>query len=486
MDVPRLDPQSPVPLVEQLTQHYRLSIEQGQLRAGDRLPTIREVASRAGVTRTTVQGAYRRLHGLGLVQATVGRGTVVRSMEDIGDGVLSAGARAGLAHMLRLPQPPVVQGELVCDFAELKPDDSRFPVEKFAASIQRVLRNRGPELLGYGQPTGDLDLRSILADRTPDGSGKPDEILVTNGAQQGLDLVMRTFTRDGDGVAVALPTYHHLFGLLKSHDLRVVPLAAPGGVLDLEELSRVLSSGDVRLLYLMPTFHNPTGRTMHLAEREALMSVVQATRVPVLEDEFELDLRIAGSTLPSLRSLDTRGLTVTVRTFSKGLFPGVRLGWLHAGSELIGPMAALKHYMDLETSPLLQAAIVDFLRTGEVETYLAELVDEVRLRHAAVQQALAEHLPAGFTWTSPEGGFAIWVQGPPGFDSEQLARLASRRGVLIAPGRLFTLSEGPDAGFRLSLCRSEVAQIPAAIEILAACSVEMLAANSPSQRPLIL
>ena len=486
MDLPRLDPESPLPLAEQLAQHYRFSIEQGQLRAGDRLPTIREVASHAGVTRATAQSAYRRLQRLGLVQATVGRGTVVCSDEGAGDTVLSAGARAALDHMLGLAQPPVVQGATVCDFAELKPDHSLFPVEAFKASIERVLNHRGPELLGYGQPTGDLELRSLLAERTPDAGGSPEEILVTNGAQQGLDLVLRTFTRSGDGVAVALPTYHHLFGLLKSHDLRVVPLQDDGEGLDLEEVSQVLASGDVRLLYLMPTFHNPTGRTMSLGERKALMDLVQTTQVPVLEDEFELDLRIAGEPLPSLRSLDARGLTVTVRTFSKGLFPGVRLGWLHAGRELIGPMAALKRYMDLETSPLLQAALADFLRTGEVEAYLKTLCDQVRERHAAMQAALALHMPDGFRWTSPDGGFALWVQGPKGFDSEQLARLASRRGVRIAPGSLFSTGRRPVAGFRLSLSHAEVEQIPEATEILAACAAEVLAANTPSQRPLIL
>lgn len=486
MDLPHIDPESPLPLVEQLTQHYRESIEKGQLRAGDRLPTIREIASHVGVTRTTVQGAYRRLQGLGLVQATVGRGTVVRSADLPGDAVFSAGARAAFDHILRLPQPPAVQGPTVCDFAELKPDDSLFPVEAFSASIERVLSHRGPELLGYGQPTGDLDLRAILAGRTPDVGGNPDDVLVTSGAQQGLDLVLRTFTRSGDGVAVALPTYHHLFGLLKSHGLRVVPLQDDGAGLDLEELARVLSNGDVRLLYLMPTFHNPTGRTMSLRQRQDLMDLVQRTQVPVLEDEFELDLRFAGDPLPSLRSLDARGLTVTVRTFSKGLFPGVRLGWLHANRDLIGPMAALKHYMDLETSPLLQAAIVDFLRSGGVELHLTTLCEQVRKRHEAVQAALTAHMPADFTWTVPDGGFAVWVEGPKGFDSEHLALVASRRGVRIAPGRWFTLGDGPVAGFRLSLSRAETAQIPQAIEILASCTAEMLAENRPSQRPLIL
>lgn len=500
MDLPHLDKFSPQPLVDQLVTHYRHAIEERRFRPGERLPTIREVAGHAGITRSTVQDAYRRLATMGLVHATVGRGTVVRGGDHegsaTGDGVLSPGARAVFDHLMQLPQMPSSQGPVRCNLAELNPDQNLFPVDAFAGSLERVLSRRGPELLGYGQPTGDLALRALLARFHPtfgvsEGAGDPDEVLVTGGAQQGIDLVLRTFTRSGDGVAVAIPTYHHLFGLLKAHDLRVVPLRSDSGGLagglDLDDVERVLARGDVRLLYLMPTFHNPTGRTMDLLERRSLMDVVQHTDVPVLEDEFELDLRFRGEELPPLRGLDARGLTATVRTFSKGLFPGVRLGWIHAPTEVLGPMAAIKRYSDLETSPLLQAALVDFIQSGAVVDYLETLCTAVEKRHAAAQIALAEHMPAGFTWTDPQGGFALWVEGPPGFDGEQLARRAAVNGVLVSPGRLFHVADRPVPGVRLSLSRADEDQVADGIRILGQCARDLLAqTGSPSQRPLIL
>ncbi|MCA8956174.1 MAG: PLP-dependent aminotransferase family protein [Planctomycetes bacterium] len=483
MDLPDLRRDAAAPLVDQLVDHYRAAIREGRVRPGDRLPTIRAVASGAGVTRATVEGAYRRLQTLGLVAATVGRGTVVCG--DAEPNVLSPGARAALDHLSQQPMP-AAQPDAI-DLAQLSPDHALFPAVDFAESLQRVLARRGSELLGYGQPTGDLELRRLLAAMTDTPPEQAIEhILVTNGAQQGLDLVLRAFTRPGDAVAVPVPTYHHLLGLLKAQELRAVPVRGSADGIDLDDLARVLGRDDVRLLYLMPTFRNPTGSTLDLAQRQRLVEIVARTTVPVLEDEFDLDLRFRGAPLPSLFRLDPRQLTVTVRTFSKGLFPGVRLGWVHAGPEVFAPLAALKRYIDLETSPLLQAALVDFLRSGAADRHLTALRDEVRDRHAAAQQALEQHMPDGFRWTRPDGGFALWVEGPPGFDGIRLAQAAAERGVLVAPGCLFHPSDASVPGVRVSLCRAGGQQVRTGIEILGRCAAELLGPASPSRQPFLL
>jgi 2-aminoadipate transaminase len=391
---------------------------------------------------------------------------------------------------------PAADGEVptVANFAELLPDHDTFPVEDFRESLERVLQRQGGKLLLYGQPLGDLELRELLAERDVDPDVDPgshtadaDEILVTNGAQQGIDLVLRAFTRPGDAVAVAVPTYHHLFGLLKAHGLNLAPLRAGSDGIDQDDLAQALARPDVRLLYLMPTFHNPTGRTLDLAARKAVMALVRESRVPVLEDEFELELRFRGEALPSLRSLDPRGLTVTVRTFSKGLFPGVRLGWVHARRDVLGPMAALKRYIDLETSPLLQAALVDFARRGALDGYLGQLRTDLHRRHRAAQRALASAMPAGSSWSCPDGGFALWVEAPPAIDGRDLAARTAARGVLVSPGQLFHPDDRPVSGVRLSLSRTDEAAIQKGIQVLGDCTGELLVhAESPSNRPLFL
>lgn len=477
-------------IAAQVVAHFRTAIENGSYRAGERLPTIRAVAEQASVTRATVQLAYRRLAELGLVEGTVGRGTVVTAQAEA-DARGSFGARAEAAwrHLATMVVPTVPDGvELVASFANLWPDEAHVPAREFGASLERVLEDRGSKLLLYdGHAGGSTELRALLASRgeAADPPASPDEILITSGAQQGLDLVLRAFTEPGDGVAVPLPSYHHMFGMLKAHGLQLVPVATREQGLDLADLQRALARG-ARLLYVMPTFHNPTGVTLDERARRALCDVLRKTTVPVLEDEFQRELRFTGKPLPSLAHLDSRGLTVTARTFSKGLFPGVRLGWLQASAEVVQRLSALKRFVDLESSGLLQAALADFIGRGNFDRHLGLVRTELRARHEAAQRALERAMPKGMRWTRPEGGYLLWLETP-GLDADALAAAAAARGVLTTPGRLFDPRARASAGLRLSLSRHGPETIERGLEVLGACAGELLRSGTrTAARPLFL
>ena len=506
---PDLDRDATVPLAAQIARHYSEAIGGGQMRAGDRLPAIREVAKACDVTRAVVQQAYRELAAAGLVEGTVGRGTTVTGGPTAGEqGERSRSARAGNGAAVREARttspyaeaalrraqempgaPPLPSGrELVANFAELAPDGDRFPVDEWRAAMDDVLRRRGSELLGYGNATNGLpELRTLLAERSRDIDPRvsADDVLVTAGAQQALDLVLRTFCAPGDTVIVTSPSYHQMHGLLRAHGRQVVQVPFTAAGLDLERLERALRRDGVRLVYLMPTFHTPTGRTLDLAQRRALVDVIARTAVPVVEDEYQHSLRFRGEPLPSLRSLDPRGLTVTVATVSKELFPALRIGWITASADLLRPMAAVKRFMDLETSPLLQAALVEFVRRGCLDRHLGALRDELRRRHGALQRASREHLPPGATKTEPDGGFVAWLDLPDersdGGRGDRLAELASERGVRVVPGRVFDLHARPSRGVRLSLTRADEARIAAGIRILGQCARSIVAVPAPAQ-----
>jgi len=379
--------------------------------------------------------------------------------------------------------------ELIANFAELAPDGGRFPVDEWRAAMDAVLRRSGGELLGYGNETSGLpELRALLAARSPDGEhgATAADVLVTAGAQQALDLVLRTFCAPGDRVVVSAPSYHQMHGLLLAHGLQIEPVTFGADGLDLDSLERALRRDGVRLVYLMPTFHNPTGRTLDLAQREALTRVLARTSVPVVEDEYQHSLRFRGAALPSLRSLDPRGLTVTVATASKELFPALRIGWVMAAAELLRPMAAVKRFMDLETSPLLQAALVEFMRAGSFDRYLDGLRAELRDRHAALQQAAREWLPAGCSLSDPDGGFLSWLELPEAGHGDQLAELANPRGVRVVPGRVFDLHSRPSRGVRLSLSRAGVSQVAAGMRVLGQCARQLVSALAPAPaRPFL-
>jgi len=478
--MPELDRAAPTPLAAQIAGFYLRAIQDGRMRVGERLPPIRDVATTCDVTRGTVQDAYRQLAEQGLVAGTVGRGTVVLGGEQATAAAgrerpLSAYAEAALRRSEEMPgAPPLPPGRaLVANFAELAPDGARFPVDAWRAAMDAVLQQRGAELLGYGGATNGLpELRAMLAARAReiDAQLQADDVLVTAGAQQALDLVLRTFCTPGDTVVVTAPSYHQMHGLLRAHGLQVVQVPFTAAGLDLDELARALQRRQVRLVYLMPTFHNPTGRSLDVAQRRALVEVLARTAVPVVEDEYQSSLRVRGTPLPTLRSLDPRGLTVTVQTVSKELFPALRIGWIAGAPALLRPMAAVKRFMDLETSPLLQAALVEFVGQGHLDRYLHDLRAELRRRHDALQQACRRLLPAGCTVSDPDGGFVAWLELPQPGHGDRLAELASERGVRVVPGRVFDLHGRPSRGVRLSLTRADAAQIAAGIAVLADCA----------------
>ncbi len=504
--LPELDPTAPTTLVAQIAGFYTRAIEAGRLRSGERLPPIREVAAACGVTRTTVQDAYRQLAERGLVEGTVGRGTTVlvgRRTELGSDPVadtsgaagqplatrLSPYADAALRRLQEMPgAAPLPPGRpLVANFAELAPDGERFPVDDWRRAMDAVLQHHGADLLGYGHATNGMPtLRTLLAQRAHeiDPTLTADEVLVTAGAQQALDLALRTFCAPGDTVVVTSPSYHQMHGLLRAHGLQVAPVPFTAAGLDLDALGRALQRPTVRLVYLMPTFHNPTGRTLDRAARHALLEVVGHSPVPIVEDEYQSSLRCRGEALPTLRSLDRRGLTVTVSTMSKELFPALRLGWIAGSPDLLRPMAAVKRFMDLETSPLLQAALVEFITRGCLDRYLDSLRAELRLRHAALQQEARAALPPGCTLTDPDGGFLAWLELPTPGDGDRLAELALARGVRVVAGRIFDLHGQPSRGVRLSLTRADRQQIRAGMRVLGDCARELLTAPAMA-RPFL-
>ena len=483
--LPELDRTAPSPLAAQIAGFYRRAITDGRMRAGDRLPPIRTIADACEVTRATVQDAYRKLAAQGLIEGTVGRGTVVLARTDDPNDAnaarpLSPYAEAALLRSQEMPgAPPLPPGRaLVANLAELAPDGARFPVAEWGAAMDAVLQQRGASVLGYGGATNGLpELRELLAARSReiDAQITADDLLVTAGAQQALDLVLRTFCAPGDTVVLTSQSYHQMHGLLRAHGLQSigVPFTADG--IDLDALDRALRRPRVRLVYLMPTFHNPTGRSLDEPQRRALMAKIARTGVPVVEDEYQFSLRVRGEAPPTLRSLDPRGLTVTVFTASKDLFPALRIGWIAGGKYLLQPMTAVKRFMDLETSALLQGALVEFLRAGHFDRYLAALRIELRARHDALQIAARKHLPPECTMTAPDGGYVAWLELPKPGQGDRLAELAAERGVRVVPGRVFDLHGAPSRGVRLSLTRSDRSEIDAGLAVLGACARELLA-----------
>ncbi|MEO0479998.1 MAG: PLP-dependent aminotransferase family protein [Planctomycetota bacterium] len=470
---PRGEPDT---LVGRIATDLRQQIERGDLGPGDRLPTLRATALAHGVHPSTAQQAYRQLQGEGLVSSQVGRGTVVlepevaqpQSTPQRPRGKFSPAARAALAAVDNArgwSLPNLADCEF--DFLSLHPEPSLFPADELKAAIDSAL-DPSRTALGYGDPAGSPRLRQLLAER---GGRRTEEVLVTSGAQQGIDLVVRALVAPGEAVAVAVPTYPQLFGLLATQGVRAVPIESEDGIADPESLREVTRRDDVRLVYVMPSFHNPTGHTLDLDERKRFFDVLADTEVPVLEDEYESDLRFRGEAPPTLASLDPRGRTVTVRTVSKALFPGLRLGWLEANADLLSPMLALKQFSDIETSGFLQEVLLLLLERGALDEHLDRLREDLRRRHDLADRMLTDRLGEQLRWQSPEGGPMLWIRCD-GLDAEQIARRASEKGVAVLPNRVFDpegLRPNAPSAIRLSVARTTDDRLERGLQILCDC-----------------
>jgi DNA-binding transcriptional MocR family regulator len=475
------------PVYQQIAAQIRREIDGEGLCAGSRLPPIRDLARQLGVNRDTVAQAYEQLVAAGLVESTVGRGTFVapaRSAE-APPGVAPAASFSGLTERLMAferARPRFGSGQDAVPMHTLVPDPSLYPAEAFRNALDRVLSEGGAELLSYGGPQGSPRLREVLAAHFSRDALEvaASEIVLCHGASQGIALALRLFAEAGDAVALEDPTYNNALGAVLGLGMQPAPIPMREDGLDLDVLEQTLARPDVKALYTMPTFHNPMGTTAGLEHRRALLAIAERTGVPVIEDGYEMDLRFAGQALPPLAGLDTSGRVVHLFSFSKSLFPGARVGAITARGRCVEALLALKRATDLSDALPLQAALAEFLASGEYDRHLQRLRGVLRARCAALLESLAQEMPAGTRWTRPLGGYQVWVELPAALDTSELLADAVGGGVLFAPGAQFHSDGRASRCLRLTFAMADEAALRRGVARLAAIVRRRLAAVAPT------
>src|SRR5262245_21663697 len=341
-----------LPLARQIQLHLERLIAQGLLAPGVKLPATRELARDLGVNRTTVALAYDALLAGGWARAHVGQGTFVaeRAPAPVEEarppvprfewtGFLSKAAqvvaadarrRQGYTHVAR-PAAGLIS------FAGGMPDASLFPTDAFRRVLNRVIRNEGRELLQYYPARGYPPLREYLAGHLLRFGleVRPDEILIVNGSQQGFDLVARTLLDPGDFVAIEQPSYPRAMRVFRAYGAQLLPVPLTGGGLNVDSLQRLLERQSPKFVYCQPSAHNPTGLNRSAAARPRLVGLAGRHRLPIVEDGFDGSLFYGERPPAPLKSQDPSGLVIYIGTFSKILFPGLRLGWIVGHPELI-------------------------------------------------------------------------------------------------------------------------------------------------------
>ncbi len=436
------------------------AIERGELSVEEKLPSERELALRLGVSRTTVVNAYRELESRGLVRGQVGRGTFVSAMgiDDLGGGArptsapfawrgkVSLGSRRAVDPTLRTMVRHTGPG--VISFAGGVPALDRFPTAAYRRLTDRVLRRGAQETLGLLPSEGAPELRREIAARC---EARPEEILVTHGAQQALDLISRCLLDPGDVVVMDRPGYVGALETFRAAGANVVGWCVERA--DTSELEDLILRYKPKLLYTNPTFQNPTGRTLTPATRKEVLRLASRYRLPVVEDTAYSELHFFKPAPDSLYKLDREGLVVGVGSFSKTLGAGLRLGWIAAPEDVVDQLSLIKARADLFTAGPAQLVVADMLASGFYDDHLHDLRAEHQKRHEAMANALRRHVPAGaLSWRPVEGGLYLWGRAAPDIDARDLVQRAATLGVTFVDGEPFY---GDGTGkHRLRLCFS--------------------------------
>ena len=350
----------------------------------------------------------------------------------------------------------------IISFAGGMPAPEVFPVEAMRAASDKVLTTAGPMALQYGPTDGYRPLREKIAARhRREGMAcRPEDILMINGSQQGLDLAGKLFLDPGDLVVCENPTYTAALSTFRSYECGFLPIDTDDDGMILEDLERKLAANPrAKLIYVIPTFQNPTGRTWSLERRKGLLALAEQYHLPILEDNPYGELRFEGTDIPALRSMDTHGNVVYMGSFSKILSPGIRLGWLVAAPEMLGMFETAKQGSDLQAGTYIQMMVDTYLADNDLDTDIRALNALYRSRRDLMLSVMEETFPEGSHWTHPNGGLFLWVTLPEGVDTAAIMPQAVERKVAYIPGQTFFADGDVTNTLRLNFSNANEAHI---------------------------
>jgi DNA-binding transcriptional MocR family regulator len=344
-----------------------------------------------------------------------------------------------------------------------------FPVEKIREITDDLLRTDGPATLQYSTSEGYLPFREQLTKRYRHRGCdiSVENVIIDTGSMQGIDLAGKLMLDPGDIVILGDPTFLTALQAFSFYRARylTVPLDDEGMQIDL--LPEILETNTPKFIYIMPTFQNPTGRTLSLERRHRLVEIANYYGVPIVEDDAYGELRYDGDPLPTLKSLDTEGNVIYLGSFSKTLSPGLRVGFIIAPSALMEKLVFAKQAADLHTSLLPQRIACEFLSRDLLDPHIETIIGNYRQRRDAMLEALDQHFPDDVRWTRPEGGIFLWVTLPAGMDAGQLFEQAVAEKVVFVPGSNYFANGGGAGTMRLNFSAYDEETISLGIERLA-------------------
>lgn len=459
---------------QQLYENLRNAVLTGRLAPGARLPATRVLAAELGVARNTVVTAFEQLVAEGYLESRPGDGTYVsRALPDERLTVKPAGRRA--SRLAAPTLPPLSRQSQALSAARLgswgedgpphpfRPDLlalDHFPLAVWARLVSRNWRHRATSLLGYGDPAGYHPLREAVATYLGAARGvrcTPEQVFITNGAQQGIDLAVRTLLDPGDPVWAENPGYRGARGALIAAGARLAPVPVDREGLQVEV--GIATAPQARAVYVTPSHQYPTGATMSLARRLALLEWAQRTGAWIIEDDYDSEYRYTGRPLSSLQGLDTAARVIYIGTFSKVLFPALRLGYLVAPQPVVDAFTRLRALTDRQSPTVDQAVLADFISDGHFAHHIRRMRVLYGERQAVLVEAVRRELGGLIQIIDAEAGLHVVGWLPVGVDDQEVSSLAATAGIVAQPLTSNALAPLPRGGLVLGYAALDEATI---------------------------
>jgi DNA-binding transcriptional MocR family regulator len=449
------------PLYQRLASHYRQAIESGVMAPGERMPSVRRLTQLHKVSLSTAVQICHRLEDEGLLASKPRSGyfvrqprraTLVPMREPEVDRKLDVAQFVGIHHKVSAYVAQCEQFNLKTNLAGAYAAPEAYPTEALKNAATRALRLRPTMLTAPARGQGDPALCAALARRAL-ASGihiTPDEVLVTYGCTEALNIALRSVAQPGDTIAVESPTFYGLLQILESLGLRALEIpTSPRHGLSIEALEMALQNHpSIKAVVAIPNLHNPLGCTMSDADKQRLLALCERSGVPLIEDDTYGPLTDGDAPLRAIKSWDTTGNVIYCATLRKTLAPGMRLGWM-VGGRWQARAQMIKYAQSRYNDTLSQVTVADYLNTSAYDRHMLRLRQMLKNQREQTAEAIATYFPTGTRLNLPQGSMMLWVELPDQRPVQPVFEAALKMGIRVAPGSLFSNSNRYDHFVRI-------------------------------------
>ena len=444
-----IDRRSRIPLYLQIKNQIQDMISQNVIPKGIRMPPTRKLSRLLGVNRSTIVSAYNELSAEGLIESRVGSGTVVCERKSVEETIspvdplmwsekFSVSSKS-IHHSIIRESVNWLSQEGVISLASGYSPPEYYPMEDFKKIMKRLLAENSRMLVHQSTCQGHSPLREIISQKMMlEGmSADPDELIIVSGSMQGLYFLARVLLDPGDIVVVEKPSFIGALQIFREAGARIIGIPVDEEGMRVDILENIVSQQRPKLIYTLPTYQNPTGTVLSLERRQRLLITAYKYHVGIIEDNPSSRFYYGSTPPPSLKSLDRSNHVIHLSTFSKLLFPGLRIGWLAASQHVIERITRTRQFIDIQSNTLGEYVFYEFLREDLIERHLIKLRNLYSRKRDIMISALGKYCSSLMTWNKPGGGFHIWCRLNKGLSSRELLRESFYEKVTFLAGGVF-------------------------------------------------